>query len=77
KISLSLASSEPPAPKADRGDGSDSAGDDGSDDGAAGGRTELNFSESFDAELADTYGDLGPAPVCGGGRGGRGGGRRR
>ena len=84
KISLSLASSEPPAPKADRGASSDSA-DDASDGGAAEGRTEMSFSATFDAELTETYGDLGPAPVRGGGggggrggnRGGRGGGRRR
>ncbi|MFM7061888.1 MAG: S1 RNA-binding domain-containing protein, partial [Actinomycetes bacterium] len=84
KISLSLASSEPPAPKADRGAGSDSA-DDAADGGSAEGRTEMSFSATFDAELTETYGDLGPAPVRGGGgggggrggRGGRGGGRRR
>jgi len=79
KISLSLVGES--APKAGEGDageaarpdaGGDTAADaeGGSDD--AGERVELNFNEHFDAELVETFGDLGPAPV----RSGRGGGRR-
>jgi polyribonucleotide nucleotidyltransferase len=51
----------------------------GSDDAPAGNRRELSFAESFDAELTEAFGDLGPAPVRSGGanrggdRGGRGG----
>ncbi|MEX0768409.1 MAG: polyribonucleotide nucleotidyltransferase, partial [Microthrixaceae bacterium] len=39
-------------------------------------RVEVSFAESFDAELAETFGELGPNPVRGGGRGpgGSGGG---
>jgi polyribonucleotide nucleotidyltransferase len=57
-------------------------------DGDGAGRTELNFSDHFDDELRERFGDLGPAPgrpgaARGGrsggrgGRGGGGGGRRR
>ena len=42
-------------------------------------RAELNFSDRFDEELREEFGDLGPAPVRSGGGGGRsrGGQRRR
>jgi polyribonucleotide nucleotidyltransferase len=64
----------------DRGDrggrNRDRGGDDAessSDDGGA--REVASFEDSFDAELADELGDLGPAPKSS--RGGRGRGRRR
>ncbi len=51
------------------GDDAESSSDDGGD------REVASFEESFDAELADELGDLGPAPKSS--RGGRGRGRRR
>ena len=48
----------------------------GSNDAPAGNRRELNFAETFDTELTETFGDLGPAPVRSGGGGGRDGGNR-
>jgi polyribonucleotide nucleotidyltransferase len=97
KISLALV--DDLSPKASEGgaDGAAHSAAAGSDDGAdasegSGDRIEMNFAESFDAELTETFGDLGPAPVrsggnrggdrggrggSGGGRGGRGGGRGR
>jgi polyribonucleotide nucleotidyltransferase len=50
------------------------------DGGRNGDRNELNFTEQFDAELREEFGDLGPAPTRSGGgdrgdRGGRGGDR--
>ena len=83
KISLSpvgeLAGSDA-GPKADGGEraaapressrnGGDGGGRSGGDDG--GSRTELNFTDKFDAELREEFGDLGPAPVRTGGGGGR------
>jgi polyribonucleotide nucleotidyltransferase len=80
---------------ADGGDGGDSGGSDAGDAGAgsapsgrsggSGGSDDLGdearFSEAFDSELRDEFGDLGPAPVRGnrggGGGGGNGGGRSR
>ncbi|MHB1137309.1 MAG: polyribonucleotide nucleotidyltransferase [Microthrixaceae bacterium] len=84
KISLALVGDD--APKASEGGASgaahtDTAGNGGNGDAApaASDRVELSFSESFDAELTETFGDLGPTPVRsgggGGGRGGSGGGR--
>ncbi|MDQ2677657.1 MAG: polyribonucleotide nucleotidyltransferase [Actinomycetota bacterium] len=86
KISLALV--DDVSPKASEG-GADGAAhsDAGAIDGAdasetSGDRIEMNFAESFDAELTETFGDLGPAPVRSGGgnrggdrndRGGRGG----
>jgi polyribonucleotide nucleotidyltransferase len=81
KISLALVGDD--APKASEGDADGvapsaaparaAAGD---DDAPAGDRRELSFADSFDAELTEAFGDLGPAPVrSGGGRGGSGGGR--
>lgn len=91
KISLSLA--EDLSPKADGGtDGvadnsegaatSEEAATDAVDQRSSSSspeRKELNFAEHFDAELAEEFGDLGPAPVRSGGpgrqgRGGRNGG---
>ncbi len=89
KISLSpqgdLAGSDA-GPKA--GDGGDAAAagsgrgdrDADRDGGRNGDRNELNFTEQFDAELREEFGDLGPAPTRSGGgdrgdRGGRGGDR--
>jgi polyribonucleotide nucleotidyltransferase len=80
KISLALVGDD--APKASEGDADGvapsaaparaAAGD---DDAPAGDRRELSFADSFDAELTEAFGDLGPAPVrSGGGRGGSGGG---
>jgi polyribonucleotide nucleotidyltransferase len=94
KISLSpvgeLAGSDA-GPKADGGTAAGSRDGDRSDDagGRSGGngaseggnRSELNFTEQFDAELREEFGDLGPSPVRSGGggggrdRGGRGGDR--
>jgi polyribonucleotide nucleotidyltransferase len=51
------------------GDDAESSSDDGGD------REVASFEDSFDAELADELGDLGPAPKSS--RGGRGRGRRR
>ena len=89
KISLALV--DDLSPKASEGgaDGAAHSAASGSDSGAdasegSGDRIEMNFAESFDAELTETFGDLGPAPVRSGGgnrggdrndRGGRGGGR--
>ena len=96
KISLALV--DDVSPKASEGGADGAAHSDAADstDGAgaseaSGDRIEMNFAESFDAELTETFGDLGPAPVRsgggnrggdrggrgGGGRGGRGGGRGR
>jgi polyribonucleotide nucleotidyltransferase len=86
KVSLSLASSPPPAEGAGGGRG-DRGGDRGRDRGDRGERSEassgaesVSFEESFDAELRGDLGDLGPATTASGeGRGGRGdrGDRRR
>jgi polyribonucleotide nucleotidyltransferase len=86
KVSLSLASSPPPAEGAGGGRG-DCGGDRGRDRGDRGERSEassgaesVSFEESFDAELRGDLGDLGPATTASGeGRGGRGdrGDRRR
>jgi polyribonucleotide nucleotidyltransferase len=56
---------------------SDDDGDGGGSD--SGDVDEARFSEAFDAELREEFGDLGPAPVRnrGGGGGGGGGGRSR
>ncbi len=80
KISLALVGDD--APKASEGGAPGAAHSDADADGdgdtgaAASDRVELSFSESFDAELTETFGDLGPAPVRSGGRGGSGGGGR-
>jgi polyribonucleotide nucleotidyltransferase len=51
---------------------------DGNGDGGSSDVVEVSFEDSFDAELADELGDLGPKPERSGGGGGRsGGGRRR
>ena len=85
KISLALVGDD--APKASEGgaDGaahSESASDAPVASDSSSDRVEMNFAESFDAELTETFGDLGPAPVRSGGgnrggdrgdRGGRGG----
>ncbi|MFN7149669.1 MAG: polyribonucleotide nucleotidyltransferase [Microthrixaceae bacterium] len=84
KISLALVGDD--SPKASEGDADGVAHSAapareaaGSDDAPAGNRRELSFAESFDAELTEAFGDLGPAPVRSGGanrggdRGGRGG----
>jgi len=81
KISLSLADSPAPAPRERGGDSNEDAGSDDSsestsDAGSSEGRSEMSFGESFDSELSDSYGDLGPAPTRTGGRGGNGGGGR-
>ena len=84
KISLALVGDDSPkaseggAPRAahsETSSTSDSDDDPGDVPEPASDRVELNFSESFDAELSETFGDLGPAPVRsgGGGGGGRGG----
>jgi polyribonucleotide nucleotidyltransferase len=82
KISLALVGDD--APKASEGDADGVAHSAapareaaGSDDAPSGNRRELNFAEAFDAELTESFGDLGPAPVRsgGGGGGGRGGDR--
>ncbi len=58
---------------------SDGAGDgtDGADTGSSSSSQvrELNFGDTFDAELREEYGDLGPAATRSGGGGGRGGDR--
>ena len=81
KISLALVGDD--SPKAREGDasGATHSGDADSGDAEERGssnRRELSFADSFDAELSETFGDLGPAPVRSGGgrgndRGGRGG----
>ncbi len=87
KISLALV--DDVSPKASEGgaDGAAHSAVSGSDSEAeasegSSDRIEMNFAESFDAELTETFGDLGPAPVRSGGgnrggdrndRGGRGG----
>jgi polyribonucleotide nucleotidyltransferase len=82
KISLALVGDD--APKASEGDAGGVAHSAapareaaGSDDAPAGNRRELSFADTFDAELTEAFGDLGPAPVRSGGgdRGGRGGDR--
>ncbi|RMH78287.1 MAG: polyribonucleotide nucleotidyltransferase [Actinomyces sp.] len=76
KISLRLAGDAPSRPaRSDSRDEAPAASSEGqggatSPDGEV---EEVSFSEAFDAELAETFGDLGPEPA--GGR--RGGGRRR
>jgi polyribonucleotide nucleotidyltransferase len=90
KVSLSLASSPPPAEGegGSRGDRGRDRGDrsDRGDRGDRGERSEgtssaetVSFEESFDAELRGDLGDLGPASAVSEGRGGRGdrGDRRR
>ena len=79
KVSLSLAG-EPPAPS---GGGSNGSGESESGASASGGAT-VSFEDSFEAELTEEFGDLGPAEegASSGGRGGerggdRGGPRRR
>ena len=60
----------------DRGDRGGRGGDDAESSSNGGGDREVaSFEDSFDAELADELGDLGPAPKSS--RGGRGRGRRR
>ena len=60
----------------------------GNEEASSSDRIEVSFADSFDAELSETFGDLGPNPVRSGGRGsgggsgggnggGRGGQRRR
>ena len=79
KISLKPVGDGPEATGGDAGGSSDGdAGDDGSDAAAdTGDRVNVSFEDSFDAGLADEFGDLGPdAPRrSGGGGGGRGRGR--
>jgi polyribonucleotide nucleotidyltransferase len=90
KVSLSLASSPPPAEgeggsRGDRGgdrgrDRDRDRGDRGDRREASSGAESVSFEESFDAELRGDLGDLGPATTASGeGRGGRGdrGDRRR
>ncbi len=83
KISLSpvgeLAGSDA-GPKADGGDDAVAGGGDRAGNGDGGRRNELNFTDAFDAELLEEFGDLGPAPARSGGGGGGGrdrGGRDR
>ena len=77
---ISLSPVDELAPKA--GDGGDDAARGEAGNGYApssssseapsgGSRTEVNFSDQFDAELKETFGDLGPAAVRSGGGGGR------
>jgi polyribonucleotide nucleotidyltransferase len=101
KISLALAGDE--SPKASEGGATSAAHTTGSAasfeepvtsasaqdeaDVSSSDRIEVSFADSFDAELSETFGDLGPNPVRTGGRGpgggtggsggGRGGQRRR
>ena len=93
KVSLSLASSPPPAEgeggsrgdrgrdRGDRGDRSDRGdrGDRGERSEGTSSAETVSFEESFDAELRGDLGDLGPASAVSEGRGGRGdrGDRRR
>ncbi len=78
KISLALVGDD--SPKASEGGAGGAAhsavatGDAADDTAARSSRVEVNFAEHFDAELAETFGDLGPAPVRSGGRGSGGGG---
>ncbi len=73
KISLSPVGADGAPVGGGGGGGSrEAAGGGGSED-----RDELNFSDHFDAELREEFGDLGPASTrSGGGGGGRGGQRR-
>ncbi len=78
KISLALV--DDASPKASEGDAGGVAHSAapareaaGSDDAPTGNRRELSFAETFDSELTDAFGDLGPAPVRSGGGGGGGG----
>jgi len=90
KISLSLSGeSDPKAREGDgsavahRSQGADEAANGESQDQDGRQRRELSFAGHFDAELSESFGDLGPAPERsgrggrGGSGGGRGGGRRR
>ena len=59
--------------RSDRSDRSDRSGGDGNGAGSDGGsRNELNFTDRFDAELSEEFGDLGPAATRSGGGGGGG-----
>jgi polyribonucleotide nucleotidyltransferase len=85
KISLALVGESDPkaseggaasaAPSAGGVDGNESDAPGETPVGSGADRRELSFNDAFDAELAETFGDLGPAPVRSGGRGGPGGGR--
>ena len=84
--SVSSASADEAAGSADsQGNSADAQG---SEEASSSDRIEVSFADSFDAELSETFGDLGPNPVRSGGRGsgggsgggnggGRGGQRRR
>jgi polyribonucleotide nucleotidyltransferase len=80
KVSLSLASAPDPRTGGDgggAGSGAGAAGASASSSGGSSATETVSFEESFDAELRDDLGDLGPATAVGEGRGDRGRDRRR
>jgi polyribonucleotide nucleotidyltransferase len=76
KVSLSLAGDPPPEKDNGDSDGARSSEDGERSGGGAPARDSVSFDESFDAELRDDMGDLGPESAPLGGGGGRGGGDR-
>jgi polyribonucleotide nucleotidyltransferase len=84
KVSLSLASSPPPAEKSERSERperserrSAPAADEGDAPTSGGDREYVSFEDSFDEEVREEFGDLGPESPAPRGEGGGGGDRRR